>query len=300
MKRLVCCVALFLMAPPVARAQELEPGAYWPLPVGMNILTVVNVNSRGDMTFDPSLPIDHASAWINSTVGVYTRTLSLWGRSTNASAQFPLLVGHVEGNYLGVPTEVDRFGQGDPRFRIAVNLYGAPSMAPRAFGTYRIRTLVGVSLTVAPPLGQYDSAQLINIGANRWSIKPELGFARATGPWVIELMAGAWFFTLNDAFGGNGTRSQQPIISSQAHLTYRFLSRNMWLAADANFYLGGRTTVNGIIKEDLQRNSRIGVTYSAALTPHHSIRASVSRGAITRIGGDFTSISAAYNYAWRK
>jgi hypothetical protein len=299
MGRIALVFALLLTSRFVV-AQELEPGAYWPLPVGMNILTVVNVNSRGDLTFDPSLPIDNASARINSTVGVYSRTLSVWGRSSNVSAQFPVMVGHVEGNYFGEPTEVDRFGQGDPRFRMAVNLYGAPSMVPRTFGSYRIRTLVGVSVTIAPPLGQYDNTKLVNIGANRWSIKPELGFARAKGPWVIELMLGAWMFTRNAEFAGTGTRTQRPIVSSQSHLTYRFLSRNMWLAADANFYLGGQTTVNGLVKADLQRNSRIGVTYSAALTPHHSIRASVSRGAITRIGGDFSTISAAYNYAWRK
>jgi hypothetical protein len=194
---------------------------------------------------------------------------------------------------------VTRFGQGDPRFRIALNLYGAPAMAPLAFGSYRQRTLVGVSLTVAPPLGQYDSTKLINLGTNRWSFKPEVGFSRAYGPWVVEAMAGLWLFSDNDRFLGDRVRQQDAIVTSQVHLTWRF-KRTMWLAADANYYTGGRTTIGGLQNLDLQRNSRVGVTFSAALDRHQAIRLSVSRGAYTTIGADFISVGVGYNYAWAR
>ena len=72
----------------------------------------------------------------------------------------------------------------------------------------------------------------------------------------------------------------------------------MWLAADANYFTGGRTTIGGQRTLDLQRNSRIGGTFSSALDRHQSIRIAVSRGAYTTIGADFTSIAASYNYAW--
>jgi hypothetical protein len=49
---------------------------------------------------------------------------------------------------------------------------------------------------------------------------------------------------------------------------------------------------------DRQRNSRVGATFSAAITPRHAVRASVSVGAFTTIGGDFTSVAVGYNYAW--
>jgi hypothetical protein len=74
----------------------------------------------------------------------------------------------------------------------------------------------------------------------------------------------------------------------------------MWLAGDANFYAGGRTTVGGVESLDLQRNSRIGATFSKAFTRHHAVRASVSRGAYTTVGADFTSIAVGYNYAWAR
>ena len=173
-----------------AAAQELEPGAYWPLPVGLNIVTGVDSFSWGSVTFDPALPVTDADATINTTAIVYTRALSIAGRSANIGIQLPIVAGHVEGTYLGTFTEVDRFGQADPRFRLAINLYGAAAMAPKAFASYRLKTILGVSVAVAPPLGQYDDTKVINLGTNRWAIKSEMGFAHFFRRWVVELMGG--------------------------------------------------------------------------------------------------------------
>ena len=170
-------------------------------------------------------------------------------------------------------------------------------MTPKEYGAYDRRGIVGVSLTTVMPLGQYDSTKLINIGNNRWSFKPELGLSRAYGKWIVEFMVGVWLFTDNTDFLGGRTRQQDPIVATQFHLTYRF-KPGAWLAADANYYTGGRTTIGGKQNFDLQRNSRIGATYSRALDRHNSIRASVSRGAYTTIGADFTSVAVGYNYAW--
>ena len=117
---------LLLLIPIAASAQELEPGAYWPLPRGLNIVTIVNSFNFGDVAFDPAAPIDEARARINTMAFSLTRAFSLAGRSANAGLVVPMVGGHVEGLYLGEPAEVDRFGLGDPRFRLAVNLYGAP------------------------------------------------------------------------------------------------------------------------------------------------------------------------------
>jgi hypothetical protein len=296
--RAAAALALLLM-PVSGSAQELEPGAYWPIPAGLNIVTIVNSFNWGDVAFDPSAPIDEASARINTTALTFTRAFSLAGRSANAGVAVPVIGGHIEGLYLGEPAEVGRFGQGDPRLRLAMNLYGAPAMTPQAFASYRHQTIVGISVTVAPPLGHYDPTKLINLGTNRWSIKPEVGISRAYGPWVIEAMAGGWFFTDNTDFVGERTRAQDPIAAAQIHVTYRF-KRTMWLAGNANYFTGGRTTIGGKQNLDLQRNSRIGATFSSALDRHQSIRVSVSRGAYTTIGADFTSIGVGYNYAWAR
>jgi hypothetical protein len=290
-------VAAALLLPVGATAQELEPGAYWPLPRGLNIVTAVNSINWGDLAFDPSAPIDDASATINTTAFAFVTAFSVAGRSANASVMMPIVAGHVEGFYLGEFAEAGRFGHGDPRLKFAVNLYGAPAMTPKEFASYQQRGIVGVSLTVAPPLGQYDPAKLINLGTNRWSFRPELGLSRTSGKWVVEMMVGAWLFTDNTNFVGGRTRHQDAILATQFHLTYKF-RQNMWLAADANFYRGGQTTIGGKQNLDLQRNSRIGATFSKGLTPRQAIRVSVSEGAFTTIGAAFTSLAVGYNFAW--
>ena len=42
---------------------------------------------------------------------------------------------------------------------------------------WRRKTLVGISLKVVAPIGQYDPTKLINYGVNRWAFKPELGLS---------------------------------------------------------------------------------------------------------------------------
>jgi hypothetical protein len=291
----IACSLVLVSAP--GSAQELEPGAYWPLPTGLNIVTVVNSLNWGDMAFDPAAPIEDGSAMIDITALAFTRAFDLVGRSANVGVVLPVVGGHLEGRYLGLPAEAGRFGLGDPRLRLAMNLYGAPAMAPPQFASYRQQTIVGVSITAALPLGQYDPTKLINIGTNRWSFKPEIGISRTCGHWVIEAMAGGWLFTDNDTFFGARTRAQKPIAEVQVHVTYRF-KRTVWLAADANYYRGGRTTVGGRRNVDFQRNSRIGATFSCALRRGHAIRLALSQGAYTTIGADFTSVAVGYNYAW--
>lgn len=290
------CV-LLVMSAAAATAQELDPGAYWGLPKGLNVVSAIAGVSTGDVNFDPAVPIEDASARIGQAVFVYTRAIDFAGRSSNIAVQIPLVRGQLEGLLSGEPAEADRFGLADPRVRFAVNLYGAPAMTPKEFLIYRLKTVIGTSVTIVPPLGSYDDSRLLNIGSNRWSVKPEVGLSHALGDWVLDAMFGAWFFTENDDFVGGDAKKQSPIASTQLHLTYHF-RRNVWLAGDANFYVGGRTTVDGEPKEDGFRNSRIGATFSAGITRRQAIRASVSFGAFTRIGGDFVSAAIGFNHAW--
>ena len=280
-------------------AQELDPGAFWPLPKGLNIVTAVGGVNWGDVTFDPALPVLEAERddHVDGRSRLRDPSASRDDRPTSAWRCQSSVATSKASTWANTPRSTE-FGLGDPRLRVAVNLYGAPSMTPREFASYRQRLIVGVSLVAVPPLGQYDSTKIINIGTNRWSFKPEIGLSHTyNGRWVVEFMVGAWFFTDNTNFVGGRTREQDPIVATQVHFTRRF-TPSMWLAADANFYTGGRTTVDGNANVDLQKNSRIGATFSRGLGGGHAIRASVSRGAYTTIGADFTSIAVGYNYAW--
>ena len=93
MKRLprAATTLALLLTPVWAAAQELEPGAYWPIPAGLNIVTVVNSFNSGDLAFDPSAPIDNASARINTTSFAFTRAFRLAGRSANVGLALPVI-----------------------------------------------------------------------------------------------------------------------------------------------------------------------------------------------------------------
>jgi hypothetical protein len=178
-----------------------------------------------------------------------------------------------------------------------VNILGGPALTPREFASARPDTVVGLSLAVSVPTGQYDPAKLINIGSNRWAVRPQLGASKTLGPWYLELYAGVWFFGDNTDFFGGALREQDPLGTVQAHVSYTFKPR-LWLAADATFYAGGQTTLNGTERADTQSNSRVGLTLAVPLGRRSALKASWATGFTTRIGADFDTFGVALQTVW--
>jgi hypothetical protein len=148
------------------------------------------------------------------------------------------------------------------------------------------------------PTGQYDPARLFNPGANRWAFKPEIGLARRIGRVALDAYGGVWLFSSNSQFyPGNSVRKQNPIASLEFHLGY-YLRPRMWVSFDSNFWSGGSTTIEGVPNRDAARNSRIGGTAAIPITRHHSLKFTASRGAIVRVGGNFTTLTAGWQYSW--
>ena len=294
---LVSVVAI--LAPHGVSAQELIPAAYTPAPVGVNFVGLALISNRGDVAFDPSGPIQDAVADVRISTLTYARTHGLFGRSATTTVILPYVVGDIEGLYLGEPAAANRSGTGDLLMRLGVNLYGARAMKPVEFASYRPKTLVGTSLFVSAPTGQYDPSRLINIGTNRWGFKPEIGVVHVMGRWALDAYVGAWFYTDNTDFFGGATRKQDPIYSAQFHVRY-LIKRGLWTALDANYWYGGQATIDGVGSDDLQRNSRVGLTVSWNVGRGHNLRFAASRGAFTRIGGDFNSIGLSYGFSWTK
>jgi hypothetical protein len=270
------------------------------LPVLLVLIAWVRVAAHGlahgGVAFDPSLPFEDVSATLHQSVVGYVRTFGLAGRLASIGAVAPYTVGSVDGLAFGTYQKVYRSGLRDPHFRFAVNLTGVPAMDIKRFAEYRRKTIVGVSVSLVAPLGQYDPARLVNIGSNRWAFKPEIGLSQAWKRWTFELYTGVWLFTKNTNFQGR-TREQDPIGSSQIHVTYTIRPR-FWLSFNSNFYIGGRTTLDGRRNFDLQRNSRMGITSGIPIARRQSLKLSYSRGAYTTIGADFTAVGVAYQYMW--
>jgi hypothetical protein len=118
------------------------------------------------------------------------------------------------------------------------------------------------------------------------------------GKWTLEGDLGAAFFTDNTNYVGGTTREQEPIVTFQAHLI-RTIRPGFWVAADANYWKGGRVTTAGSEALFEQKNSRLGLTLAVPIR-RHQMRVSYSFGAFTTIGGDFHSVGASYSYAWAK
>ena len=284
---------------PRAHAQELTPRAYWPAPAGTNVLVAGYQRNEGDILVDPSLPITGVESEIDYLQVTYTRVFGLLGRTASAQLSLPyadgVTAGTVDGEFLRRETR----GPTDARIRLTVNLLGAPTMDAAAFVALRKnpRPIIGASLLVQAPTGEYDSDRLINLGTNRWAVKPAVGFILPLHrTWLLEGELGAWFFGDNDDFLGQ-TREQKAVVSAEIHLVKR-VSPGFWAALDANYYSGGETRAGDGDWQSMQRNSRVGLTAVFPVRGRHAIRASFSTGITTRSGGEFDIYSLNYIYAW--
>jgi hypothetical protein len=168
-------------------------------------------------------------------------------------------------------------------------------MTPQEFARFRPSTVVGVSLTVGVPIGQYDSTRYVNLGTNRWTFKPEVGVSRTRDRWTLEGAAGVGFFTDNGDYVG-AVRQQAPIVAVQGHVIHRFRP-GYWFAVDGNFWKGGLVTTNGVDQAEDQQNSRVGATLAVPIQ-RQQVRISYSFGAFTRLGGDFQQVGVSYSYVW--
>jgi hypothetical protein len=284
--------------PALAGAQSLEPRLYVPLPTGINSVVLSYAHSSGSVVLDGAVPITDFRATTNTAVPAYVRTFGLFGRSAQLQAVTPLVFGTARAVIAGQDTSRELRGPADPQLRLAVNLAGGPARRRAQLKGVRFGTIVGASLSVSLPLGDYDTGRRLNVGAHRWAAKPELGVVQPLGgPWFVETYIGAWLFGHNTAFLDTATVTQDPLWGFQVHLI-RVLGRQGWVALDGTFYSGGATAVDGVTQNTFQRSARYGATSAWSLGQGHTVRAAVSSGAYTRFGGDFRVLSGGYSYAW--
>jgi hypothetical protein len=287
------------MACGTATAQELSPRAYWPMPNGSNVLVVGYQRTTGDIVTDPSLPLTGVDSKIDFLQLSYQRGFGLFGRSANLQLSLPYSWGLTEGTIDGVFLSRETSGFTDARARFSINLMGAPSMDNAGFRALIADPglIIGASLTVQPPTGEYESDKVINLGTNRWAAKPAVGLIWPMHPsWLLEIDVGVWLFGNNDDFLGQ-TREQDPLWSSEIHLVKQFGPR-FWVSLDANYYVDGQTNIGDTVQANFQRNSRAGVTFYGRIKGRHGVRSSFSTGTVTESGGDYDIFTLSYLYAW--
>lgn len=280
-----------------AHAGEIEPRSYVNTPVGINFLVAGYSYSNGGLSTTASSPIKGAKLRIHYGVLAYARVFDLWGKSGKIDVIMPYADLAGTAMVADQPRERNVSGFTDPRFRFSVNFYGAPALSLQEFTKYRQDLIVGASIQVSAPLGQYDENKLVNVGNNRWFIKPDIGVSKSWGDFVLELSTGVFFFSENDDYFGGNEMEQDPVFTTQIHATYS-LGPGIWAALSATYDYGGHTTVNGLENDDLQQNSRVGATLALPVNRNNSIKLFASTRIYTSIGNDYDLTGIVWQYRW--
>ncbi len=292
-------MALGAALPAAVEAQDVQPRVYTPAPVGVNAITLNYAFSTGGLLFDKTVPVENVVGDVHSISPAYSRTLGVFGLSARADIAVPFVVGEWTGDVdVRGETTTSRTGFGDPMARFALFLVGAPARSPEEFVKSRTRTVLGATVRVRVPLGQYDAGRLINLGSNRWGFSPRLGVSHiAAGRLLLEAYAATWFFTDNTAFLGANTFSQNPLVVFQVHAAYLFTPA-FWLAISSRQSLGGTTSVNGGEAVNPESNNRIGLTLGLPLSPRHSLRFMASTGVTATVGNEYDTFSVSWQGAF--
>jgi len=280
-----------------AAAQDIEPRTYSNAPVGVNFLIAGYAYTRGALQFDTALDLTDAHLRTSNAVLAYARVFDLAGSAATIDVIAPYTWLSGTAVFQGDPVDRTVSGFANPAVRLTWNFYGAPAMGLREFRTWQQDVVVGASLRVSAQWSQYDESRLVNIGTNRWSFKPEVGISKTTGPWTLELSAAATFFTVNGDFFNGLRREQDPLYSTQAHAIYGFAGGS-WLSLDATYFAGGRTSLNGVLKADLQQNWRAGATFAIPVDRLDSIKLYASSGLSDRTGNSFDLVGIAWQHRW--
>ena len=294
----IALVALGLLSTVgTAHAQDLEPRAYSAAPTGTNFLVAGYMYSTGSVSPVPSLPVTGVQAAINTATFGYERTFGLFGRSASLGVALPYVAADLSGNVEAQSRSISRSGLGDLLLRLATNLVGGPALTPAEFARREPTTTLGTSLLVIAPTGDYNSAHAINISAHRWAFRPEIGLSQPIGNWFSDFAAGVWLYSDNTDFFNGNVRSQDPLWEFQFHAGYNFRP-GLWLAADATYYTGGDTSVNGVSGHAFQANSRYGLTLSIPIAQRFAVKLAWSSWLTSRTGANYDTFGVTFQYRW--
>ena len=231
-----------------AQCQDIEPRRWTPLPPGLNVIGAGYALTDGDVYFDPALQVEDATVR-GHTVGVsYVRSFRLAGKLARFDVVLPWQ--HIEGQGLleGEPASVSRTGLADPVFRFSMILAGdRPDLAAKS------NTVFGAAVAVIAPAGEYFENKLLNLGQNRWTLRPQVGVVHTRGQWSYELTASVFLYADNDEFFGGAVREQDPLLSVQGHVIRTFNKRGYWLSLSAGHGGKGQSIINAAPVDDEKR-----------------------------------------------
>ena len=281
-------------------AQDLEPRAYIRIPVNANVILPGFSHSQGKVLTDPTVPLKDFKANVETITLGYARSFNLFGLTAQAFTVIPYCFAHASADVNGQFQAVDRIGAADLRARLSVLLLGGRALTLAELRQQKKRhTILGTSITMQVPTGQYFPDKLVNLGTGRWAFKPEIALSQPLSQrWLLDVYTAVWLFTDNDSyFTGNALRSQHAIGTVQTHISYN-ISAFAWAAFNATYYTGGKSTVDGVSNDDKVSNVRLGTTLVLPTGKKSGLKIAFSTGAVVVRGSNFTTVSVGWSYSW--
>jgi hypothetical protein len=279
-------------------AQFTDPRTYTVSPVGLNQLEIDYARAHADASLDPSLEVGGAHVDINQELIAYTRNVGLldylgWIKATVPFAQ---LSGSVAGTQLSGSTS----GAGDASLELAMLLKGGRALSAAEFSKYEPATTWGAGVTITAPTGKYNPDKLLNLGANRWSFKPEIGVSHPFGPdesWVIDGYVNAYFFTDNTSYRGVEVLRQEPLPGVETHLSHDFTS-HFWMSLDLRYAFRGDTAVDGVDQNSTQQSLVVGSEASWSPNERHTFALVFASAVVHKNAPAATGVLIRYTYSW--
>ena len=247
-----------LCCPRALHAQFTDPRSYANSPVGLSQLELDYAYAKADASVDTSLVVADSRLKLNMGTLAYTRDFSMLHRLAWAKASVPLA--YLSGSVAGTNIAGSVAGPADASFELATLLKGGKALSIAEFSTYQPTTTLGVSLMVTAPTGKYDAARLLNLGSDRWSLRPEMALSLPFGRdrrWELDAYFNVAFFSDNTAYRGREILRQDPLTGVEAHISYA-CSSSLWASLDARYAFRGDMFVDRVDQHDPQEGVVLG------------------------------------------
>jgi Putative MetA-pathway of phenol degradation len=297
---LVCFTLAVLDLPWSACAQFTDPRNYENFPVGVNQLELSYAYAHANTSIDPAIIIAGAKLDLNQTSIGYTRYFSFFHRMAWIEPSIPIAV--LNGSISNTNVSGSVAGAGDSSYEFATLFKGGAALGVEEFANYKPTTTVGAGLAVTAPTGLYSPDKILNLGADRWSFKPEVAVSYPFGPeqkWAFDGYANSYFYTANTSYRGAEVLRQEPLPGCEGHVSYLFLDRVL-VSLDARYSFRGDTSVNGVNQNDSQSNFVLGSELIIDLNARNSLSVTLAKALVHQNGPAVMGISVTYDYVWGK
>ena len=281
-------------------ALDPQPRQWSHLPIGKSFLGGGYANTSADIYFDPALSLNDVSMEVDTWAAKFIHSYDFLGKSARIDITLPYQHGHWQGLVNGEKTAISRDGMADSIVRFGVNLFGGPALKGREYIQYRrsanSETIVGAGVAIRLPTGQYDQDKLINLGKNRYALRPQLGVVHVSGPWTVELTAEVSIFSDNDDFYTGSRLEEAPLYFVHGHLLYSFRP-GLWLGVSSGFDDGGQVKIDGTVRTKNKRNTGYALNVAYPLTAKSGLRINfIDTRTKESTGLDSNTFTLSYSY----